>query len=341
VSKESAIEKVLRTGDQVLAVGGRDVSRMCARTVQDLLDQGPYGEPVSITIARKHTHGGDRLHEWKPTSAHERKIPTHERFFNKIREKIFGAPQTLDQPAIPTTQVLGQLSDGKTEIQVNFTREYISVSSVDASMLKLRSNPGTGVGLLRIREFSDGTYQQVCTALTDLRKQIHAHHNRSMEGVVIDLRGNAGGAVMPALDIAALFLPKDAVLMQMRANQRTETHRSTNRHPDLATALLVLVDGRTASASEILVEALVGNKRATSLGTRTVGKNVAQAIQAHSTFLFILVSNVFVTMLPQTGYHDAVRRERHFLYSAGEPVTQRKVNTLYSVHAACVFLSSL
>ena len=92
----------------------------------------------------------------------------------------------------------------------------------------------------------------------------------------MDLRGNQGGPVAPALDIAALFLPKGTVLTQLCANQRAEKHYSTNQHADQNTPLLLLTDARTASSSEILVEALCGNNRAVSLGTRTVGKNVAQ-----------------------------------------------------------------
>ena len=56
-----------------------------------------------------------------------------------------------------------------------------------------------------------------------------------------------------------------------------ETEVSRNSRPDLQTALLLLTDGRTASASEILVEALCDNARATSMGSKTVGKNIAQA----------------------------------------------------------------
>ena len=292
VNRDSAVDRVLHVGDQLLTVGGQDVSRMPSRAVQDLLDQGQYGDTVNITIARKHSLNSSVQMVRALVFRAERNVPVHERIVSKMREMLFRRPPPqVDEPALPSAQVLGPLPDGRAEVRVCFAREYVPVSSVDASILSLRHNPNAGIGLLRIREFSDKTYHQVCTALTDLHEQMNLRHNRSVDGVVFDLRGNSGGAVVPALDIAAMFLPKDAVLMKMRANQRTETHRSTNRSPDVVTALLLLVDGRTASASEILVEALCDNRRAASLGTRTVGKNVAQVsgtLRIHAFFLSIL-----------------------------------------------------
>jgi carboxyl-terminal processing protease len=83
---------------------------------------------------------------------------------------------------------------------------------------------------------------------------------------------------VPALDVASLFLPAGRVVIRMSVNGRVEQHRSLNRRADQRTSLLLLTDHRTASASEILLEALCDNSRAQSMGTRTVGKNVAQAI---------------------------------------------------------------
>jgi carboxyl-terminal processing protease len=135
---------------------------------------------------------------------------------------------------------------------------------------------GVGVGVVRLPEFTDETYYDFCSALDKLRAQFPIGKVCRLEALVVDLRGNRGGPLVPALDIAAMFLSKGTVLTQMRDGERVEKHCSTNCRPDLNTTLLLLTDGRTASASEILVEALCDNQRASSMGWPTVGKNVAQ-----------------------------------------------------------------
>jgi carboxyl-terminal processing protease len=102
-----------------------------------------------------------------------------------------------------------------------------------------------------------------------------------MKGLIIDLRGNPGGPLVSALDIASIFLPNRAILTQLSiddGHRRIERFYSTNRRPDMTTKLLLLCDEYTASASEILIEALCDNGRAVSMGKKTVGKNKAQVI---------------------------------------------------------------
>jgi carboxyl-terminal processing protease len=113
----------------------------------------------------------------------------------------------------------------------------------------------------------------------ELQTIISKEQGCQMSGLIIDLRGNPGGPLPPALDLAALFLPRGKVLTQMSIQgSKMEVYKSTNRRPDKKTDLLLLTDESTASASEIFVAALQDNSRAKCMGTRTVGKNVAQAM---------------------------------------------------------------
>ena len=106
-------------------------------------------------------------------------------------------------------------------------------------------------------------------------------------GLVLDLRGNLGGTLPAALDTASLFLRHGVDVMRLVTSngspgakggkRKEQIHRSTNPIP-LQTPLLVLADRRTASASEILVAALHDNERCVVVGSRTLGKDVAQAV---------------------------------------------------------------
>jgi carboxyl-terminal processing protease len=123
---------------------------------------------------------------------------------------------------------------------------------------------------------------------------------KSKEGLVIDLRGNLGGTLPSALDVACLFLPRGTVVLQMTGSdgrgdrrrivsqtttnnntitcknkkQSYEKYYSKNRHADITTPILVLVDENTASASEVLTAALHANKRYNIIQYHTIPYNV-------------------------------------------------------------------
>ena len=99
-----------------------------------------------------------------------------------------------------------------------------------------------------------------------------------LSALVLDLQGNPGGTLSSALDVAAMFLPYDARLLRILTRRKTHVYRGRHPNPDLVIPLLVLTDGNTASASEILAAALRDGNRAQLAGTRTLGKNIAQAI---------------------------------------------------------------
>lgn len=153
-------------------------------------------------------------------------------------------------------------------LEVNVTREAALLTKVRANMLP--ASQGPSLGYLQIEEFTDNTFFEVKNALAGLGPELQA--------LIIDLRGNPGGPLGSALDVAAMFLPAGTVLTQTVIRGSKERHTSLNHEPDKKTALLLLTDGYTASASEILVASLKENKRADTLGRTTVGKNVAQAI---------------------------------------------------------------
>lgn len=161
-------------------------------------------------------------------------------------------------------------------LEVNITRDAALLPKVKASLLPLSQGPG--VGYVAIEEFTDNTYFEVKHAISEIQQSILQNQARQMEALVIDLRGNPGGPMASALDVASMFLPRGSVLTQTLIRGSREKHTSLNNEVDRKTALLLLIDSSTASASEILVASLCENKRADSMGRTTVGKNLAQAI---------------------------------------------------------------
>jgi len=162
------------------------------------------------------------------------------------------------------------------------TREVINVRSVDAKMLE------PGYGYIRIRSFQERTGEDLAKSIKNLYGQ------GELKGLVLDLRSDPGGLLNEAVAVSAAFLPKDALVVytdgrtpdsHMRLTASRENY--ARGHEDYLKGLppavkkvpiAVLVDGGTASASEIVAGALQDYKRATVLGTQTFGKGSVQSI---------------------------------------------------------------
>ncbi len=145
------------------------------------------------------------------------------------------------------------------------TRAEVNEVSVDYEMLD------DGIGYIAIGEFADATADQFREAYDDLEKQ-------GMEKLVIDLRSNGGGYVDIAVEIADRLV-KDGVIVSVK-----EKHGLSYKYEDagdenyMKVPCVVLVDGNTASASEILTGALKDHGLVTIIGTKTFGKGITQII---------------------------------------------------------------
>ncbi len=148
--------------------------------------------------------------------------------------------QTIQLPQVP---YFGMLSDGQT-------------------------------GYIYLTGFTDGACREVRNALDDVRQQ-------GAKRLVLDLRGNPGGAVNEAVDIANLFLPKGKKVVYTRGKmKRTDREYYTATEPvDSLMPLVVLVDGGSASSSEIVAGALQDFDRAVIMGAKTYGKGLIQMVR--------------------------------------------------------------
>ena len=127
------------------------------------------------------------------------------------------------------------------------------------------------VGYINLNSFTEGCSKDVRRALIDLKKQ-------GATSLVLDLRGNGGGSEQEAVDILNLWLPKGVTVVENRGKfkQASKTYQTRVEPLDTVMPLVVLVNGETASASEITSGALQDLDRGIILGTRTYGKGLVQ-----------------------------------------------------------------
>jgi len=155
------------------------------------------------------------------------------------------------------------------ELLLKIVRSRITVPSVYHELL-----PG-GIGYLRLDGFGDTSSREVEAALRAMEKI-------GLRALVFDLRGNPGGLLLAARDIADKFLKDNKLIVYSEGRNKKIAPRKELRttekatHPDIP--MVVLVNGRSASASEIVAGALQDHKRAALLGTRTYGKGSVQQL---------------------------------------------------------------
>lgn len=149
----------------------------------------------------------------------------------------------------------------------DLTRAVISVRSVENRMLS------NGVGYAKIKSFSENTGEELTRAVRDMRQA-------GMRSLVLDLRGNPGGLLEQAVAVADLFL-RDGTIVVTAGNRREEREereaQAAETEPDYPIA--VLIDGGSASASEIVAGALKNNNRAVIVGAQSFGKGSVQTIR--------------------------------------------------------------
>lgn len=176
-------------------------------------------------------------------------------------EKMRGAPNT--------TIVLTITREGSTEpLEIKLTREIIQIRSV-------RHEIEDDVGYIRISTFSEQTSDNLEQAI----REINAQAGDRMKGYIIDLRNNPGGLLEQAVQVSSAFLERGEIV-STRGRNADEIERRNARGGDLLEGkpVVVLINGGSASASEIVAGALQDHERATVIGTRSFGKGSVQTV---------------------------------------------------------------
>jgi carboxyl-terminal processing protease len=172
---------------------------------------------------------------------------------------------------IGTPVTLAIAREGKPNFDVILERAQIELPSVTYN---LNQESGAKVGYIRLDEFSSHAAEQMQKAIQDLSKQ-------QASGFVLDLRGNPGGLLFSSVEIARMWMEKGAIVSTIDRKGGNQKFAANGQAlTDLP--LVVLVDGYSASASEILAGALKENQRATVVGTKTYGKGTVQSVHSLS-----------------------------------------------------------
>ncbi|QZZ22633.1 PDZ domain-containing protein [Leptothermofonsia sichuanensis E412] len=169
----------------------------------------------------------------------------------------------------PGTPIRLTILRGTQQIDFNLKRARIEIHPVRASYQK---TPTGGIGYIRLVQFSANAPQEMRSAIQKLEKQ-------QVNGYILDLRSNPGGLLYTSIDIARMWLKEGAIVSTVDRKGEQERERANNRSLT-DKPLVVLVDGGSASASEILSGALQDNKRAVLVGTKTFGKGLVQSVRS-------------------------------------------------------------
>lgn len=182
---------------------------------------------------------------------------------NQAVDKMRGAPDT------PVTLKIMR-GTNKDPIDIKLTRAVITIKSVR------EHQEGDDIGYIRITQFNEQTFEGVRAAIQKFQNDIPA---AKFKGYILDLRNNPGGLLDQSIAVVNCFLDRGEIV-STRGRNAEETMRY-NAHPgDLSKGkpVVVLINGGSASASEIVAGALQDHKRATILGTRSFGKGSVQTI---------------------------------------------------------------
>jgi carboxyl-terminal processing protease len=155
-------------------------------------------------------------------------------------------------------------------VELTLTRDVIRVRAVRSTV------EGDDIGYIRMTQFNEQTTEGLKKAITDINAKVSGD---KLKGYVLDLRNNPGGLLDQAISVSDAFLQKGEIV-STRGRNAEETQRFNARPGDLTNGkpVIVLINGGSASASEIVAGALQDHRRVTVIGTRSFGKGSVQTI---------------------------------------------------------------
>lgn len=182
----------------------------------------------------------------------------------------------------PNTKVVITVERGTETLDIEIIRDHIKVQAVKGFMREGGDgewmhliDPSAGIGYIRLTQFTPGCAQEVKNAIEHTKRELGGDLN----GMILDLRFNPGGLLDEAVEIADLFIEEGTIVSTKGRVFEEEIDRATRAGTITDLPLLVIVNGQSASASEVLSGALSDHNRAVILGTRSFGKGSVQTVR--------------------------------------------------------------
>lgn len=170
----------------------------------------------------------------------------------------------------PGTEVVLSIlrEDEEKIVEVTVTRDLIKIKSIKESEMVAE-----GTGYIRLSEFQENTPKDMDQALKKLEKE-------GLKGLILDLRNNPGGLLNTAVAVADRFVPKGELIVYTKGRKQDQNieFRGRGKYPPVTYPVVVLINGGSASGSEILAGAIQDHKRGILLGTKTFGKGSVQTV---------------------------------------------------------------
>lgn len=218
------------------------------------------------------------------------------------------------------------------------TRGDIPVTSIDAAYII-----SPGIGYVKINKFGASTYSEFLTSMVSLAAD-------GAKKFIIDLRGNGGGFMEPAVMIANEFLPAESPIVSMRGKTVGDTRpaASNGRGDFMKNEVVILIDEVSASASEILSGAIQDNDRGLVIGRRSFGKGLVQNQIAlpDSSALRLTIARYYTpsgrciqkTYAPGTDYErDLLNRYEHGEFYSADSIKQNEALAFKTLHGRTVY----
>ena len=252
-------------------------------------------------------------------------VDTHKKPTDQVSELLKGQPGT---------EVTLKIKRYGVEKPLEFTLKREKVKIDNISYATVFDN---GIGYVSFNSFTKDAANEMKQHLLEMKK------NHELKGFIIDLRGNGGGLLNEAVDIVNFFVPKGKPVVSTKGKaQHAGNMYSTNNQPiDEQLPLAILVDGGSASASEILAGAIQDYDRGVIIGQRTFGKGLVQNILplTYNTQMKVTIAKYYIPSgrcIQEIDYSknkaDTLNAERSTNSEQGKPFKTAAGRTVYEGH---------
>jgi len=213
-----------------------------------------------------------------------------------------------------TVRIVVEREGAPAPLTFTLTREQVELPDV---AYRGRVGEADEIGYVKLERFTRDAPKATASALKELKEK------GTLRGVILDLRGNPGGLLRAAVGVTALFVPRNSVVVSTRGRQdKTGNTYTTDRAPLLPDVpLVVLVNGKSASASEIVAGAIQDRDRGVILGTTTYGKGLVQKVKSlpHNTSLKLTTAQYYTPSGRTIQALGAAARDTSASESRGQP----------------------